>query len=296
MIHKVISKLIVLLAFVPALVFSAPGIDSIVLEDVSDVPGAVAELTAKLEEQGFTIPLTINHSGAAASVGLELDPNQVIYARPKRRLEKQLLLKSHTIGLDLPLKFHLFEDKDGIKLAVNSIGYLIDRHQLSINDFVLRITDRLTEQFGTVADTGVVTVQSSRSVDETVQALQDAIVVNPDARIPLVLNYADRRENSTSQELRKNRSGNKNRSRLSSVLIVFGNPKVGTPLMQANPEIGIDLPLEFLVWKSRDGQVNISYNNPQFIAKRFDLQGQDARIEGISNALKALSAQAAGQD
>jgi uncharacterized protein (DUF302 family) len=110
------------------------------------------------------------------------------------------------------------------------------------------------------------------------------------------LNYADRRENSTGKEFRNNRSGNKNRSRLSPVLIVFGNPKVGTPLMQANPEIGIDLPLEFLVWESRDGQVNISYNHPQFIAKRFDLQGQDARIEGISNALKALSAQAAGQD
>jgi len=296
MIHKIISKLIVLLAFVPALVLSAPGIDSIVLKDVSDVPGAVAELTAKLEEQGFTIPLTINHSGAAASVGLELDPNQVIYDRPKRRLEKQLLLKSHTIGLDLPLKFHVFEDKDGIKLAVNSIGYLIDRHQLSINDFVLRITDRLTGQFGTVADTGVETVQSSRSVDETVQALQDAIVVNPDARIPLVLNYADRRENSNSKAFRNNRSGNKNRSRLSPVLIVFGNPKVGTLLMQANPEIGIDLPLEFLVWESRDGQVNISYNHPQFIAKRFDLKGQDARIEGISNALKALSAQASDQD
>ncbi len=296
MIHKIINKLIVLLIFIPALVFSAPGIESIVLKDVTDVPSAVAELTAKLEEQGFTIPLIINHSGAAASVNLVLAPNQVIYARPPRRLEKQLLLKSHTIGLDLPLKFHLFEDNDEIKLAVNSIGYLIDRHQLNINDFVLRLTDRLSGQFGTVADTGVLTVQSNRAVDETVQALQDAITVNPDARIPLILNYGDTRENSSSNRFRKNRFAGKSRSRLTPVLIVFGNPNVGTPLMQSSPQFGIDLPLEFLVWESRDGQVNISYNDPQFLADRFDVQDQSARIDGISNALKALSGQGAGQD
>ncbi len=296
MINKVISKLIILLIFLPAQVFSAPGIDSVILKDVIDVPTAVAELTAKLEEQGFTIPLTINHSAAAASVKLELGPNQVIYARPPRRLEKQQLLKSQTIGLDLPLKFHLFEDNDEVKLAVNSISYLIDRHQLNINDFVLSLTDRLTGQFGTVVNSGVVSVQSNRSVDETVQALQDAITVNLDVRIPLVLNYADSRENLPNNRSRKNRFAGKSRSRLTPVLIVFGNPNVGTPLMQSNPQFGIDLPLEFLVWESPDGQVNISYNDPQFLADRFDVVDQDARIEGISNALKTLSAQGAGQD
>jgi uncharacterized protein (DUF302 family) len=296
MVHKVINKLIVLLLFIPVLALCAAGVDMTVLKDVKNVPAVVAELTATLEEQGFTIPLTINHSGAAASVGLELDPNQVIYARPVRRLEKHLLHKSHTIGIDLPLKFHVYEDAGEIKLAVNSIGYLIDRHQMHIHDFVLQVTRRLSEQFGTVGETGLMTIQSNRSVDEVVKALQDAIAVNPDVRIPLVLDYAEISDKTGINEFRNNRFGDKRHRGFSPVLIVFGNPKVGTLLMQANPQIGIDLPLEFLVWQNQNGQVNISYNDPQFLADRFDLQGQDGRIEAISNALKSLAEQGAGPE
>ncbi len=81
------------------------GINTIILEDKSDVASAVAELTAGLEQQGFTIPLIVNHSAAAESVDLDLAPNQVIFARPPKLLEKRLLRKSNTIGLDLPIKF-----------------------------------------------------------------------------------------------------------------------------------------------------------------------------------------------
>ncbi len=287
MTRNMTRKLTVLLVFIPALVFSAPGIKTVVLQDAIDVPTAVAELTATLQQQGFTVPLTIDHSGAAASVSLELDPNQVIYARPSRRLEKHLLHKSHTIGIDLPLKFQVYEEDGEIKLAVNSIGYLIDRHQMHIHDFVLRVTNRLIQQFGTVGESGLISIQSHRSVEETVQALKDAIGVNPDARIPLVLDYGETRQKATKSNRRR---------RTKPVLIVFGNPLVGTPLMQSNPQIGIDLPLEFLVWESRDGQVNISYNAPGFMAKRFNLQDQDARIEAISNALKGLATKGAGEN
>jgi uncharacterized protein (DUF302 family) len=282
-----IKRLTASLVFIPVVVFSAPGVNTVVLQDAIDVPTAVAELTATLQQQGFTVPLTINHSGAAASVALELDPNQVIYARPSRRLEKHLLHKSHTIGIDLPLKFQVYEEDGEIKLAVNSIGYLIDRHQMHLHDFVMRVTNRLIQQFGTVGESGLISVQSHRSVEETVQALKDAIGVNPDARIPLVLDYGETRQKTTKSNRRR---------RIKPVLIVFGNPLVGTPLMKSNPQIGIDLPLEFLVWESRDGQVNISYNDPGFMTKRFNIQDQDARIEAISNALKGLAAKGAGEN
>ena len=51
-------------------------------------------------------------------------------------------------------------------------------------------------------------------------------------------------------------------------LLVFGNAKAGTPLMQSNQTIGIDLPLKALVWQDASGKVWLSYNDPASLAKR----------------------------
>lgn len=255
------------------------GMEAIILENARDVSSAVDELKYELEQQGFIIALTVNHSAAAASVGLELAPNQVIFARLPKFLEKKLLRKSETIGLDLPLKFQVFENSNGtINLSVNTLGYLIDRHEVSIRDFVLKMTDKLIEQFNTTPEKGygLVSVESLLSVEDTVQALQDAISVNPAVRIPLVLDYG------------------KNRNSF-PVLIVFGNPNVGTLLMQADPRMGIDLPLKFLVWKGKHGQVNITYTDPHFIAGRVNLQGQDGRLNAIAKSLNKLAMIGAGK-
>lgn len=266
----------------------AVGVDTVVLEDASNVADVADELTATLQNQGFEISVVINHSGAAASVGLELAPNQVIFARPPRFLEKRLLSKSKTIGIDLPLKFHVFETESDIRLSVNTLGYLIDRHQTKVRDIALKITRRLTQQFGTPTpeQRGLITVKSTRSVAETVQALQDAISNNPDARIPLVLDYSEGKGHGYKY-YRRSRSN-------FPVLVVFGNPNAGTPLMQVEPRIGIDLPQKLLVWKDKTNQVNITYNDPRFIAKRFDLEGVDARLDAIANALNNIASAGAG--
>lgn len=266
---------------------SGQGIATIILQDASDVPSAVAELTSELERKGFTIPLTVNHSAAAADVKLDLNPNQVIFARPPKYLERRLLRKSNTIGLDLPFKFSVFEGSNGaINLSVNTIGYLIDRHKISIRDFVLRMTDKLIEQFGSPSDGrhGLISVESSQSVEDTVQTLLDAISNNPDARIPLILEYGN---NNTGQK-------NKRNQKSFPKLIIFGNPNVGTLLMQANPQVAIDLPQKFLVWKDENGNVSITYNDPLFIAGRVNLQGQKERLNAIANNLKNLAEIGAG--
>ncbi len=51
-------------------------------------------------------------------------------------------------------------------------------------------------------------------------------------------------------------------------LLVFGGAKAGTPLMQSNQSIGIDLPLKALVWQDANGKVWLSYNEPSWLAKR----------------------------
>jgi uncharacterized protein (DUF302 family) len=54
-------------------------------------------------------------------------------------------------------------------------------------------------------------------------------------------------------------------------LLIFGNPKAGTPLMQAEPVIGLDLPFKALVWEDAGGQAWISYNDPHYLARRHGL-------------------------
>jgi uncharacterized protein (DUF302 family) len=54
-------------------------------------------------------------------------------------------------------------------------------------------------------------------------------------------------------------------------LLIFGNPKAGTPLMLASPSSAIDLPLKILVWADARGKVWVSYNSPQFLQERHNL-------------------------
>jgi len=65
-------------------------------------------------------------------------------------------------------------------------------------------------------------------------------------------------------------------------LLVFGNPRAGTPLMVARPLVGLELPLRVLVWQDPRGRVWVSYNESAFIAQRFGLpDGLEKNIAGV---------------
>jgi uncharacterized protein (DUF302 family) len=77
-------------------------------------------------------------------------------------------------------------------------------------------------------------------------------------------------------------------------LLIFGNARGGTPLMQANQVAGIDLPLKALVYQDMAGQVWLAYNNPDWIAQRHGLgPGVGPNVEALSKALDALAREAA---
>jgi uncharacterized protein (DUF302 family) len=71
-------------------------------------------------------------------------------------------------------------------------------------------------------------------------------------------------------------------------LVIFGNPKAGTPLMVAAPKIAIDLPLKVLVWQDPAGKVWLSYNSAAFLEQRHglsnDLAKSLAAVEGLVDA------------
>ena len=68
-------------------------------------------------------------------------------------------------------------------------------------------------------------------------------------------------------------------------LVIFGNPKVGTPLMLCSHSIAIDLPQKALIWQDEAEQVWFSYNDPQFLALRHNTQGCDAVLKKVAMAL-----------
>jgi uncharacterized protein (DUF302 family) len=74
-------------------------------------------------------------------------------------------------------------------------------------------------------------------------------------------------------------------------LLVFGNPKGGTPLMQANQTMGIDLPLKALVWQDRQGKTWLGYNDPGWLAARHGVEN-DKVLAAMRDMLAALAAEA----
>src|ERR1700726_2355448 len=76
-------------------------------------------------------------------------------------------------------------------------------------------------------------------------------------------------------------------------LLIFGSAKAGTPLMQANQTIGIDLPLKALVFEDAAGKVWLSYNDPRWLAERHGLgAGTTQTVDAMAAALKAVAAKA----
>ena len=78
-------------------------------------------------------------------------------------------------------------------------------------------------------------------------------------------------------------------------LIVFGNPKVGTPLMQCRQSVAIDLPQKALIWQDENEQVWLSYNDPSYVAKRHGINKCDEVINKITNTLSNFSRAATAQ-
>jgi uncharacterized protein (DUF302 family) len=73
-------------------------------------------------------------------------------------------------------------------------------------------------------------------------------------------------------------------------LLIFGNARGGTPLMQAAQTSGIDLPLKILVWTDADGVTWVSYNDPQWLAGRHDAKVETGPLAGILDALARAAA------
>ena len=109
----------------------------------------------------------------------------------------------------------------------------------------------------TAADTGVVRLSSNHSVADTAARLESALK----ERGILVFAHLDFAADAARAGL----------TMRPEQLLIFGNPKAGTPLLVAMPTVGLDLPLKALIWESGDGTVWLAYNDPQYVVRRHGL-------------------------
>ncbi len=121
------------------------------------------------------------------------------------------------------------------------------------------------------ADSGLITMKSAHDVATTADRLENVLNqkgMNVFARI----NHAQGAQ-KVGKKLRP------------TELLIFGNPKVGTPLMQCRQSVAIDLPQKALIWQDEQGKVWLSYNDPAYLVERHSITGCAEVLKKIKGAL-----------
>ncbi len=133
-----------------------------------------------------------------------------------------------------------------------------------------------------LAQDSMIVKESPHSVDETLDRLAKAA----EAKGLKVFSRIDHAggAKSAGMELRPTQ------------LLVIGNPEVGTPLMQADPRMALELPLRIASWQDAKRTVWIGYWSPEVFAVQYGVEGQDERLKNIAAALDALTAAAVATD
>jgi uncharacterized protein (DUF302 family) len=128
----------------------------------------------------------------------------------------------------------------------------------------------------TAPDHGIINKLSSHSVEETVAKLK-AILEAKSITLFALIDHSGEAE-KVGMKMRPTK------------LLIFGNPKGGTPLMLAAPSSAIDLPLKILVWEDGLGKVWVSYNSPVYLQGRHGIPADLLKNIGV---VKTLAEQAA---
>ncbi len=259
------------------------------------VQGAYNQLKQTLNKnEAISIIAEVDHSSNAKSVGEELDYTKIIFfGNPQ--LGTPLMQRNQLAGLDLPQKILFYKDDKTDIVLYNSVNYLNSRFDLEGVSTLEKISGALENLVSGVSknevqaaadqtvalEEGIITKVSNRNFDETYSTLKSTLNNNPAISIMAEL---DHQENAArvGLELEPTR------------IIIFGNPNLGTPLMQENQSIGLDLPQKMLVWENIDGEVYVSYNDPYFIAERHLIENNDEVLNKIAGALNNLSNIATG--
>jgi len=125
-------------------------------------------------------------------------------------------------------------------------------------------------------ENGLIIKDSPYDVNTTYNKLHTVISNNPNLKILLELDHS---KNAASVDLKLN----------ATKIIMFGNPKLGTPLMQASQTASIDLPQKIIIYSTTNTTSKIAYNDPLYLKKRHNIEDKDDLLMTISKALNNIT-------
>lgn len=125
------------------------------------------------------------------------------------------------------------------------------------------------------ADNGLVTMKSHHTVTDTADKLE-ALLTKKGMTV-----FARIDHSAGAKKVGK--------SLRPTELVIFGNPKVGTPLMQCAQSIAIDLPQKMLIWEDSEGVTWLGYNDPQYLKQRHHVSGCDKVLAKVAGALNKFA-------
>lgn len=131
---------------------------------------------------------------------------------------------------------------------------------------------------GQAAENGLIKIKSPYSVDKTLDRFEQAVK----SKGMTVFARIDHAKGAAKVE----------KTLRPTQVVIFGNPKIGTLLMQSNQTAGIDLPLKLLAWQDADGQVWIAYNDPGYLVQRHNISDRDPVVAKMRKALGNFTAKA----
>ncbi|TVZ27219.1 uncharacterized protein (DUF302 family) [Gillisia sp. Hel_I_86] len=245
--------------------------------------------------EAISIVAEVDHAANARTVGRVLNPTKIVFfGNPV--LGTPLMQKNQLAGLDLPQKVVFFQNSSNTVYALyNSVPYLESRYNLQgvatlpqISTALENLTQAATSseinraiELAVEIGEGVITLESAQDFETTYSSLKSSISTNENLSIVAEL---DHQANAASVDLELR----------PTKIIIFGNPNLGSPLMQNKQTTGLDLPQKMLVWEAANGTVNISYNDPLYLATRHKIEGNADVLDQISTALDNLAKTAAG--
>lgn len=125
---------------------------------------------------------------------------------------------------------------------------------------------------------GLITVESKHSVKDTADKLE-AILKSKGMTVFTRIDHAAGAK-KVGKDLRP------------TELVIFGNPKIGTPLMHCAQSVAIDLPQKMLIWQDDKGTTWLGYNDPAHLKKRHNIEGCDPILKKVTGALGKFAAAA----
>ncbi|MGH3697392.1 MAG: DUF302 domain-containing protein [Pseudonocardiaceae bacterium] len=259
-----------------------------------DVAETVRRLSDGLSAAGGVVAATVDHAANARSAGAELAPTTVIVGGVPRA-GTPLIAARQQAGVLLPQKYLVWQDEAGtVRLAYNAADYLtqVVDADAAAGQLLAEGSARLaaaatgTERPSSTgpAPSGgdyLITLSSDADPATTLRRLQEAVAAK--GLTPAAVVDHAKAAATIGTTLRP------------TTVLLVGNPAAGTPLIQANQSMGIDLPLRFLIWQGEDGTTRVSYPDITRLAQRHGIPSGSQPVTMVSNGAAAFASAAAGQ-